>query len=330
MNSKRIQIIKKRFKFKIYRKVQIFLRFVNFYKRFIYRYFKIVASLINLLKNNEKKKKKDSFEWSKSVDQTFHQLCNIFMSISFLIHYDFFKKIRVKTDVFNFIVASIFSQQNENDNWWSITFWSRKMIFAEQNYKIFDQKFLIIVTAFKQWRHYLKSSLYSIKMLFNHNNLKELMTKKKLIFRQARWAQILIVYDFEIFHRSSDKNFANNSSKQFDYEKISTLNTKLLSTLQNKLTLSLNEESLTQSNRKNSVELTFVLQLTEVLISIDAKLVKLTRNKRKILAELISMFKLTDIQIIILRKVINDISDDFYKKSLRSMKFLIKKLQTRD
>ena len=103
-----------------------------------------------------------------------------------------------------------------------------------------------------------------------------------------------------------------------------------MSTLQNKLTLSLNKKSLMQSNRKNSVELTFVLQLTEMLININAKLVELTQNKRKILAELISMFKLIDIQIIIFRKVINDISDNFYEKLLKLMKFLIKKLQTRN
>ena len=122
----------------------------------------------------------------------------------------------------------------------------------------------------------------------------------------------------------------NESSRRFDYEKISSLNTKLLSTLQNKLTLSSNEESLTQSGRKNSIKLIFVLQLTEMLINIDAKLVELTRNKRKILTELISMFKLINIQIVIFRKVINDIFDDFYEKSLKSMKFLIKKLQTKD
>ena len=65
-------------------------------------------------------------------------------------------------------------------------------------------------------------------------------------------------------------------------------------------------------------------------INIDAKLVELTRNKRKILTKLISMFKLTDIQIVISRKVINDISDNLYKKLLRSIKFLIKKLQIRN
>ena len=207
-----------------------------------------------------------------------------------------------------------------------MTFWLRKMILAKQNYKIYDQKLLIIIIAFKQWKHYLKSNLYSIKMLFDHNNLKKLMTKKKLNFKQTRWTQILIVYDFEIFHHSNDKNSTNELSRRFDYKKISSLNTKLLLTLQNKLTLSSDEKSLTQSERKNLIELTFVLQLTRMSININAKFVKLTRNKRKILTKLTSMFKLIDIQIIILRKVINDISDNFYEKSLKLMKFLIKKL----
>ena len=88
----------------------------------------------------------------------------------------------------------------------------------------------------------------------------------------------------------------------------------LLSTLQNKLVLSSDEESLTQNERKDSVELTSVLQLAEVSIKFDAELVKLARNRRDILTELALMFKLIDIQIVISRKVINDVSDDFYEK----------------
>ena len=85
------------------------------------------------------------------------------------------------------------------------------------------------------------------------------MTKKKLNFKQVRWAQILIVYDFKIFHRSNVKNSANELLRRFDYEKISSLNIKLLLMLQNKLTLSSDEKLLTQNKRKNSVELIFIL-----------------------------------------------------------------------
>ena len=280
--------------------------------------------------DSKNEKKKNLLKWPNEVEQAFRQLRNIFISISFIIHYDFLKRNRVKIDVSNFAVAGIFNQQNKNDNWHSMMFWSRKMILAKQNYKIYDQELLIIVAAFKQWRHYLKNNSYSIEILSDHNNLKKLMTKKELNSRQVRWAQILAAYDFEIFHRSSNKNSADGSSKRFDYEKILSLKITLLSMLQNKLTLSSNKESLTRSERKNSIKITFVLQLTEMSIRFDAKLAKLTRNKRNILTELALMFKLIDIQIIISRKVINDVFDDSYEKSKKFMKFLIKKLQTKD
>ena len=67
-----------------------------------------------------------------------------------------------------------------------------------------------------------------------------------------------------------------------------------------------------------------------MFIRFDAKFAKLTRNKRNILTKLILMFKLIDIQIVISKKIINDVSDGFYEKSKKFMKFLIKKLQTRD
>ena len=65
-------------------------------------------------------------------------------------------------------------------------------------------------------------------------------------------------------------------------------------------------------------------------IRFDVELVKLARNRRNILIELVLMFKLINIQIVISKKVINDVSDDFYKISKRFMKSLIKELQTRD
>ena len=42
------------------------------------------------------------------------------------------------------------------------------------------------------------------------------------------------------------------------------------------------------------------------------------------------MFKLIDIQIVILKKVINNVSDGFYEESKKFIKFLIKKLQARN
>ena len=158
---------------KIYKEVQILLKFVNFYRRFIHRYFVIIASLIDLLKDNERDEKSKSLKWIDDAKRTFQKLRDIFIFISLLIYYDSAVKMRVKINVSNFAVARILSQQNDDIYWRSMTFWSRKMISTEQNYKTYDQKLLIIIITFKQWRYYWKSSAYLIKIWSNHNNFKE-------------------------------------------------------------------------------------------------------------------------------------------------------------
>ncbi len=87
----------------------MFLDFVNFYRRFIYRYSKRVVSLTSLLKESKNGKKFGSFVWSNEVEQAFRQLCDIFMLAPLLCHYNSSKKIRVKTNASNFAIASILS-----------------------------------------------------------------------------------------------------------------------------------------------------------------------------------------------------------------------------
>ena len=65
-------------------------------------------------------------------------------------------------------------------------------------------------------------------------------------------------------------------------------------------------------------------------IKFDAKLIKLIQNRRDILTELTLMVKMTDIQTVVLRKVINDVSDDSYKKLKKFMKSLINELQEKN
>ena len=149
MNLKRMRTINEWFKSKIYKKVQVFLNFVNFYKRFIYRYFVIATSFIDLLKDNKKDKKSNFYHWSKEAEQAFQQLRNIFLFASFFIYFDFEKKIKMKTNTSNFVVIDILSQRNDDDHWRLITFWSRKLILTKQNYKTHDQELFVIITTFK-------------------------------------------------------------------------------------------------------------------------------------------------------------------------------------
>ncbi len=88
MNLNRINIIKTWLRSKMYWEIQVFLRFINFYRRFIHYYFQIAEFLIELLRNSVKNVKMNSFIWLNEVKQAFNQLHNVFMKTFILRYFD--------------------------------------------------------------------------------------------------------------------------------------------------------------------------------------------------------------------------------------------------
>ncbi|RAL65405.1 hypothetical protein DID88_000973 [Monilinia fructigena] len=69
----------------------------------------------------------------------------------------------------------------------------------------------------------------------DHNSLQYFMTKKELNGRQARWAETLAAYDFQIKYRSGKLNSADGPSRRPDYAGGITGLNEMLLTLQNKM-----------------------------------------------------------------------------------------------
>ena len=84
----------------------------------------------------------------------------------------------------------------------------------------------------------------------------------------------------------------NRSSRRLNYEEVSSLNIRLLSTLQNKLALLFNKNSLTQSKREISIDLTLVFQ-NELTLSFDEK--SLAQSERKTLDNLALVLQLVEV-----------------------------------
>jgi len=236
MNSSRIDIIKTWFRSKMYQKIQVFLKFVNFYRRFIHYYSQIAKSLTELLRDSVKDVKTNSFIWLSEAKQAFNQLRDVFMKVSILRHFDSERHIHIEINAFNYAVANILSQSDDEDQWHSIAFWFRMMIDVERNYETHNQKLLIIVAMFKHWRHYVKESYHTVEVLTDHNNLKSFMNVRKLNERQVRWVMRLLICNFEIAHRSEKTNSINALSRWSDYKNENISANCLLLTLQRKLT----------------------------------------------------------------------------------------------
>jgi hypothetical protein len=188
MNFKKVETILQWAISQNLKQIQRFLRFCNFYKRFIRNFAKIVKSLIKLTRKNV------SFVWNEVCKQTFELLKKTIIEASILAHFDSKKQIYIKSDFFDFVFAEVLSQMRKNDELHFVTFFSKNLASIECNYEIYDKKLLAIVRCFEQWRSellFIESNVL-VKILIDHKNLEYFMFTKQLNRRQSRWTQFLV------------------------------------------------------------------------------------------------------------------------------------------
>ena len=226
MNSKKVKVIVNWTRFTNLKKMQVFVSFVNFYKRFIRDFSKKIRVFIRIIK------KFVSFEWITEIEEIFNFLKKTMTKIFILRHYDRIKQIILKIDFSNYVNAKVLSQYDDEKVLHLVVFYSRNMISIECNYEIYDKKLLIIIRCLEHWRSKLESIEKSIKIFIDHKNLEIFITSKKLIFRQTRWTEILskfnivIQFQFEtqnvnvdILIRMLNSRFKNDIDERYQYRK---------------------------------------------------------------------------------------------------------------
>jgi len=174
MNSFKINIIVNWFILINVKNVQSFLNFMNFYKRFIYDYSRIITSLIHFIRKDV------LFVWFQKCQIAFNIFKKVFIFEIILHHYNSDHKIVIEIDALNYVFKDIFFQYDKNKIFHSIAYFLKKHNSVKCNYKIYDKEFMIIVCTFKKWWSKLENFIYFIKMIMNHKNLKYFISIKQL------------------------------------------------------------------------------------------------------------------------------------------------------
>ncbi len=200
MNSEKINVVMNWAASRDVKDVQSFLSFVNFYRRFIKKFFKLIDSLTVLIRKDQ------SFNWIQKCQFVFDRLKQTFITASILMHYNSNLLVTVKIDVFDYVVIKVMSQRDDNEQLRSVIYFSFKMLLAECNYEIYDKKLLAIIRAFEKWRLELKDTLDFVEIIFDHKNLEYFMSIKLLSRRQVRWSEFLSRFNFKIVYRSNELN----------------------------------------------------------------------------------------------------------------------------
>ncbi|KAK3562094.1 hypothetical protein QTP86_027217, partial [Hemibagrus guttatus] len=184
------------------KELQRFLRFTNFYTRFISNYSNIADPLTNLLRNKPK-----SLLWSPAAEEAFNTLKRAFTTAPLLIHPDPHRPFVVEVDASTTGVGAVLSQQQGNPSrLHPCAFFSHKLNPAERNYDIGNRELLAIKLALEEWRHWLEGARHPFLVLTDHKNLEYLQAAKRLNPRQARWALFFTRFEFSISYRPGSKN----------------------------------------------------------------------------------------------------------------------------
>ncbi len=133
------------------------------------------------------------------------------MTAFVLKHLNSIRKAILKTNFSNYVNDDVLSQYDDEEILHSVIFYNKNMIFAECNYEIYNKELLTIICCLKHWCFKLKCMNILIKIFINHSNLKYFMISKKLIQWQAKWAEKLFEYNFNIIYSSEKQNLKVNT-----------------------------------------------------------------------------------------------------------------------
>ena len=95
-------------------------------------------------------KKDQQFDWTTECQQAFETLKKRFTEEPVLMMPDQTKPFQIKTDASKYVTGAVPTQLDSNGDRHPISFISKTLSPAEQNYKIYDRELLAIIRALEE------------------------------------------------------------------------------------------------------------------------------------------------------------------------------------
>jgi hypothetical protein len=192
--------------------IQKFLRFCNFYRRFVKDYSELAQPLFDLTRKGK------PFIWMDRHERTFIGLQHALTSSPVLLLPDYGRPFTLYTDTSDYATSTILEQDDALGCSHPVAFYSKSLQPAKCNYKIHDKELLAIIYALRHFRHYLQGNEHTTRVFSNHANLQYFTVKQTLTQCQARWSLFLATFDYIIILKPGKYNKADGLSRRPDYK----------------------------------------------------------------------------------------------------------------
>ena len=231
--------------------VRSFLGFMNYYRKFLFRYSRIVKPLNKLISGENSKKKKGPVKWEEKHQEAFEKLKQLCTEAPILAYVDYKKPFRVYTDASEIGLGAVISQvQNEIEH--VIAYASRSLNKAERRYIAHKLEFLALKWAVTDRFHeYLYGREFEV---FTDNNpLTYILTSAKLDATGQRWVAALGLYDFQIHYSSGKKNANADALSRIPWDRESRQEVTKMDAISVKATMTKAEDKCIPQAKENVV-----------------------------------------------------------------------------
>ncbi|KYQ96678.1 LTR-retrotransposon skipper [Tieghemostelium lacteum] len=193
------------------KEVQSFLGLCNYYRQFVPNYSQTTHYLTSLVEKNKK------FVWMKEHQNAFEELKHKLCNTRILAMPTPMGKYRIETDASDFAVGAVLKQE-QNNEFVTIGFESRKLNKAEKRYSAYDRELVAVIHALKKWRRYIHGK--EIEIFTDHQPLTRILEQPMIqTTHQARRIEFLSEFNIKFKHIDGKANVvADALSRRPDYE----------------------------------------------------------------------------------------------------------------
>src|SRR6266478_2049973 len=171
------------------KQIRLFLRFCNFYRKFIGHYAELSKSLTNLTRKDV------NFEWTEECTNAFEGLKARFLEEPILKMPDTTRQFVLQTDASKWATGAVLQQLGDDGELHPCGYISHTLTAPERNYQIYDRELLAVIRAIETWRYLLMGSPHPVIIHCDHKNLGFYKQMNKVTPCQAQWLSMLQDYD---------------------------------------------------------------------------------------------------------------------------------------
>ncbi|XP_019183958.1 PREDICTED: uncharacterized protein LOC109178862 [Ipomoea nil] len=179
------------------RAIRSFLGHAGFYRRFIKDFAKIVKPLCNLLVKDV------PFVFDDACSKAFNSLKQALISVPIMVAPNWTLPFELMCDASNFALGAVLGQRR-NKKLPVISYASKVLNDAENNYATTEKEFFAVVFALNKFFFYLVGS--KVIVYTNHSPIKYLFLKKDSKPRLIRWVLLLQEFDLKIRDKKGTEN----------------------------------------------------------------------------------------------------------------------------